>query len=1483
MPINNPNALVQQYPIQNQIFQIQQSQLQLQQQQLQQKQGQQQQPQQMHHNQVQIPQQMQHNPQMTQLQMQYHQQGQVPIQAQSQLQLLDGIQHQNQQLAQTQLAIQQQIQRLQIQKDNLSSNNTELENQLQRQLQFQIMELTKLQSQLHITTLPNNISSNGLTPLQHQQILLRQQQQLLHYQQQQQQQQQYPQFQKHLAQQLPPHQMHMIQQGQSQAEQHEHQNEQQNQNRPLNPQLQAQLQLQTEMLMRAQQQGQEFSQVQQQTHILSQAQGEAQAHIQRQIQAQHLRQLQLPTQLQSHSKVNPKEKILRSRNHANLEAVANNHSSKDKTSEKALQQQIINNINENLMSTSDQPGYIHENEIVHKDGLVHASIISDIDHYENFDNVLDYAENVSSNVEHINKPPIEGHNNTDSIINMASMSSHHTDEEFLKFLQQPFGENMEVDENKVANIGSDKLYSQKEEEDILDFLKLMDDPSQLGTQETNQLKLNTNSNRVLNSERFKLGKDTGLGISMFHESLEANIDNQLNNNFMPVNELGQDINSKKSKHNENGHLNSLEVPLTPLNDLYLPSTSPTPISNSMPTLLSDLPASGYNSHNNSITTFDEKNTLMDIIGSGHSNSFIDMSSASSILVPPPTPTSLHNNFRIISPKRSVTSLRSFNDDSPEYSTNLKFLEDFEIDEVEIEGHDSKIRKKCESFTNSSNKAVPKLRKSQSMNAIGLSNKSLRKTEILKSPINPNHGPTTPNSPARIPQTGKSNASLTTSPVVISSYHQPLSSLATRRQSNAGNTLKSKASLKKISLATASATAASTSSSNKRAKDVQAKKNIVSTSSDNSKPTKAKNVNSGEQLARAAATTAASLSQGPSQNNHIRKITITAAAAAALSRSANSAVQLPSKSSSSAAVSAMNSSNSIPSSHPNSLSGNISVSNNSSKSNNKNVFASGNNPVKFKETSSAKSITSQTGSLKSTSSSISSCSSNSSNLNRGQRKFIAFDSESKKSVNGKLKKEMNITSTVTTISSKGNLKPTRIISTSIKRPTKTSNPVKSTSNSVKLLSSTTSNNKSNSSSIDSTTSSSTPSLSVVGNDTQFNRTLSISENPPITKARNSISSIGSNRSSNDSLLGTPTFNSNMKFNSLNFIAENMGTKSNKFHNQTASNKSRFASSTNSTVASGSTSSNGGFSVFTSVSPNVTGNHVFSSQFEMGIRKSGNLASAMGTHDSVAGLDLTAKSNASLDNMNGNFSTFITEPIQIKIRKEREEKLKLQQKQEERKNSVSLRDKKGQNNMVDKKLSSPNLTNTFSSVSLSSPNLESPNHKYSGKQFEFSHKFVNQSIKSNKSISLTSPNLPFSSNFAPTPNNNKSKHSASGSNSSINSAGSTGNLSGTGNNINHTMFKINYTLSGGNDNLKRQDTPDDSSGPSGSFNSVTSSPPSKQVPKTTTGSLYHQMKQNSEFMNSISKFPKEKSSVVPKSYQNINQGLMEFQLDVPNSKK
>ncbi|GMF46054.1 unnamed protein product [[Candida] boidinii] len=99
----------------------------------------------------------------------------------------------------------------------------------------------------------------------------------------------------------------------------------------------------------------------------------------------------------------------------------------------------------------------------------------------------------------------------------------------------------------------------------------------------------------------------------------------------------------------------------------------------------------------------------------------------------------------------------------------------------------------------------------------------------------------------------------------------------------------------------------------------------------------------------------------------------------------------------------------------------------------------------------------------------------------------------------------------------------------------------------------------------------------------------------------------------------------------------------------------------------------------------------------------------------------------------------------------------------------------------------------------------------------------------------------------------------------------------------MFKINYTLSGGNDNLKRQDTPDDSSGPSGSFNSVTSSPPSKQVPKTTTGSLYHQMKQNSEFMNSISKFPKEKSSVVPKSYQNINQGLMEFQLDVPNSKK
>ncbi|GMG08432.1 unnamed protein product [[Candida] boidinii] len=208
----------------------------------------------------------------------------------------------------------------------------------------------------------------------------------------------------------------------------------------------------------------------------------------------------------------------------------------------------------------------------------------------------------------------------------------------------------------------------------------MDDPSQLGTQETNQLKLNTNSNHVLNSERFKLGKDTGLGISMFHESLEANIDNQLNNNFMPVNELGQDINSKKSKHNENGHLNSLEVPLSPLNDLYLPSTSPTPISNSMPTLLSDLPASGYNSHNNSITTFDEKNTLMDIIGSGHSNSFIDMSSASSILVPPPTPTSLHNNFRIISPKRSVTSLRSFNDDSPEYSTNLKFLEDFEIDE-----------------------------------------------------------------------------------------------------------------------------------------------------------------------------------------------------------------------------------------------------------------------------------------------------------------------------------------------------------------------------------------------------------------------------------------------------------------------------------------------------------------------------------------------------------------------------------------------------------------------------------------------------------------------------------------------------------------------------------------------------------------------------------------------------------------------------------
>ncbi|GMG19917.1 unnamed protein product [[Candida] boidinii] len=107
---------------------------------------------------------MQHNPQMTQLQMQYHQQGQVPIQAQSQLQLLDGIQHQNQQLAQTQLAIQQQIQRLQIQKDNLSSNNTELENQLQRQLQFQIMELTKLQSQLHITTLPNNITTVSTIP-----------------------------------------------------------------------------------------------------------------------------------------------------------------------------------------------------------------------------------------------------------------------------------------------------------------------------------------------------------------------------------------------------------------------------------------------------------------------------------------------------------------------------------------------------------------------------------------------------------------------------------------------------------------------------------------------------------------------------------------------------------------------------------------------------------------------------------------------------------------------------------------------------------------------------------------------------------------------------------------------------------------------------------------------------------------------------------------------------------------------------------------------------------------------------------------------------------------------------------------------------------------------------------------------------------------------------------------------------------------------
>ncbi|GMF00361.1 unnamed protein product [[Candida] boidinii] len=290
--------------------------------------------------------------------------------------------------------------------------------------------------------------------------------------------------------------------------------------------------------------------------------------------------------------------------------------------------------------------------------------------------------------------------------------------------------------------------------------------------------------------------------------------------------------------------------------------------------------------------------------------------------------------------------------------------------------------------------------------------------------------------------------------------------------------------------------------------------------------------------------------------------------------------------------------------------------------------------------------------------------------------------------------------------------------------------------------------------------------------------------------------------------------------------------------------------------------------------------------MGSDKSVILGSPMGAHGSnsnSAASDLTPKSNSSLNNGSANFSTFITEPIQIKIRKEREEKLKLQQEREERKNSVSVRDKKGQNSMVDKKLSSPNLTNTFALVSSSSPNSESPNHKYSGKQFEFCHKFVNQSIKSNKSISLSSPNLPFSSNFPSSSNSNKSKHSASGSNSSINSTGSAGTPSSTSNNINHTMFKKNYTLSGGNDNLKGPDIPDDAMGSTGSSNSVASSPPSKQVPKTNTGSPYHQMKQNSEFMNSISKFPKEKSSVVPKLYHNINQGLMEFQLDVPNSKK
>ncbi|GMF12496.1 unnamed protein product [[Candida] boidinii] len=511
------------------------------------------------------------------------------------------------------------------------------------------------------------------------------------------------------------------------------------------------------MLRRAQQQqGQEFSQAQQQAHVLAQTQSQAQAQIQYQIQAQALRQAELLTHLQSQQKVNAKEKMRRSRNHPNLEAVANNHSSKDKISEKALQQQIINNINENLMSSIDQPEYIHDNEIVHNNDLLHEGMIADIDHYENFDNVLDYAETVSPNVEHMNKPQLTGDNKTDAMINLASMSnSHHSDEDLLKLLEEPFDENMEIDQNKIDNNGSDNVYTHKEEEDILDFLKLMDDPAQLGNQGIDQLQSNTNSNQALNSEEDKLGNDVGLGISMSHESLDANIDTQLHDNFMTdINELGQQINSKQSGQNENNHLNSIEVPLTPLNDLYLPSASPTPISNSMPTLLSDLPASGNNSHNNSITTFDERNTLMGIIGHGNSNSFIDMSAASSILVPPPTPTSLHNNFRTISPKRSVASLRSFTDDySPEYSSNLQFLEDFEIDEVEIEGHDSKVRKKCDSFTNSSKKPVPKLRKSQSMNAIGLSNKSLRKSDILKSPINTNHGPATPKSPARLTQTG----------------------------------------------------------------------------------------------------------------------------------------------------------------------------------------------------------------------------------------------------------------------------------------------------------------------------------------------------------------------------------------------------------------------------------------------------------------------------------------------------------------------------------------------------------------------------------------------------------------------------------------------------------------------------------------------------------------------------------------------------------